>query len=104
MTSTISVDSLSTLPTDKIHPSHTDIELVNQLFPSKPSCLQTICLNIQDTLLVGIIIYLFGIPNIDIFLKTTIPFTRTSNYKLFLIKSLLAMSLYYIITTFILKK
>lgn len=98
----VAADPLESLPTDKIMPSHSDIQLVTQLFPKQIGIVEKLCLNIQDTILVGIIIYLFGIPQIDTFLTTSIPFTRSSNYKLFLVKSIFAMLLFYTLTTFIL--
>lgn len=96
-------DLISQLPSDKIQPSHEELQLINMLFKEN----NTKILNfneIKETLLVGILFILFSIPQLDYFIKKFIPITNNSIYFLIIIKTIFILLLFWLINHFYLKK
>jgi hypothetical protein len=77
-------DSLLNLPTDKIPPSQSELQIVNTLFHHKKE-INNIFLEAKESLVVGIIFLLFSIPQVDNLIQKFLPVTQNSSYILLLI-------------------
>jgi hypothetical protein len=102
--STTSSDLLTDLPSDKIQPSHEELQLVNMLFKQHNSTMYLIFNEAKEALFVGILFILFSIPQLDDLIKKFIPIANNSIYFLIIIKALLLMLLFWLIKHFYLAK
>jgi hypothetical protein len=97
-------DLLTSLPVDKIQPSHEEIQIVDTLFKNHSSTMNTIFNEAKESLIVGILFILFSMPQVDELLQRFIPITATSFYFLILIKAALVMVAFWLIKYFYLSK
>ena len=96
-------DVLSTLPTDKIPPTQSELQILNTLFNHKKE-INNILTEAKEAIIVGIIFLLFSIPQLDSFIQKFIPITEKSTYILLLIKILFVIVLFWVIKHFYLIK
>ena len=89
-------DRLQDLPTDKSLPTHNETILINSLFHKK-NTFDTLLKHTKDLLLLAIIFIIFSIPQIDTLIKKFIQPAQTSLYILIGVKTLLFISLFFII-------
>ena len=92
-------DLIKNLPTNDSDPTPTEVEILKTLFPEK-----SMSFNIKDILLVGSLFIIFSLSPVDSLLKKLFPFTENASYLLVLIKAVIVMILYWIISTFIILK
>lgn len=91
-------DLIKDLPSDKVPPSSDEIQIIDILFKnSDPVAMNNLFKELKDVLIVGILIILFSIPQLDALVNSFIPITQTSVYFLILIKTLCIMACYWII-------
>ena len=91
-----SEDKLIDLPFDKSVPTHNETILINSLFHKK-NTLDTIFKHIKDLLLLAAIFILFSLPQVDLLINKFVTSTQTSIYILIAVKTLLFISLFFII-------
>jgi hypothetical protein len=96
-------DVLSTLPTDKIPPTQSELQMLNTLFNHKKE-INNILTEAKEAIIVGIIFLLFSVPQIDSLIQKFIPITEKSTYILLLIKILLVIVLFWVVKHFYLIK
>jgi len=89
-------DKLQDLPTDKSIPSHNETILINSLFHKK-NTIDTVFKHIKDLLLLAAIFIVFSLPQVDLLINKFVISSRTSIYILIGIKTLLFISLFFII-------
>lgn len=96
-------DVLSTLPTDKIPPTSSELQIINTLFNHKKE-INNILIEAKEAIIVGIIFLLFSVPQLDSLIQKFIPITEKSTYILLLIKILFVIVLFWVIKHFYLIK
>ena len=96
-------DVLSTLPTDKIPPTSSELQILNTLFNHKKE-INNILSEAKEAIIVGIIFLLFSVPQLDSLIQKFIPITEKSTYILLLIKILFVIVLFWVIKHFYLIK
>ena len=96
-------DVLSTLPTDKIPPTSSELQILNTLFNHKKE-INNILIEAKEAIIVGIIFLLFSVPQLDSLIQKFIPITEKSTYILLLIKILFVIVLFWVIKHFYLIK
>ena len=96
-------DVLSTLPTDKIPPTQSELQILNTLFNHKKE-INNILSEAKEAIIVGIIFLLFSVPQLDSLIQKFIPITEKSTYILLLIKILFVIVLFWVIKHFYLIK
>ena len=97
----INADLIKDLPTDKVEPSHDELQMMDMLFKNtSTSSMNNLFKELKDSLIVAILFIVFSIPQIDSLLNKYIPITQTSLYILILIKSIFVMGLYWLIKHF----
>lgn len=90
-------DSIDALPTDQNNPTHTEIQIVEQLFKQKHNTIQKFLGGTKDVLVVGFIFLLFSLPQFDELLKKVLPSTEKSPYILVAIKAVLFAFVYFLV-------
>ena len=93
-------DSLKNLPSDKVMPSHTEINIIDTLFKHKKSTLERMMGGVKNILILGLLFILFSLPQLDTLLQTWIKITATSPYILIVVKAILFMVVYFCIENF----
>jgi hypothetical protein len=96
-------DVLSTLPTDKIPPTPSELQILNTLFNHKKE-INNILSEAKEAIIVGIIFLLFSVPQLDSLIQKFIPITEKSTYILLLIKILFVIVLFWVVKHFYLIK
>jgi hypothetical protein len=96
-------DVLSTLPTDKIPPTQSELQMLNTLFNHKKE-INNILTEAKEAIIVGIIFLLFSVPQVDSLIQKFIPITEKSTYILLLIKILFVIVLFWVVKHFYLIK
>jgi hypothetical protein len=97
-------DLVSTLPVDKVQPSHEELQMVDMLFKQHNGTMNKIFVEAKESLIVGILFILFSIPQVDDIIQRFIPITQNSIYILILIKTSFVMILFWITKHFYLSK
>jgi len=90
-------DIIQNLPIDQTIPSTNEIKIVDTLFKEKKKFIDKFLSNTKDLLILCILFILFSLTQIDTVLQKFIPITRTSQYILVVIKSLMFVSVYFLI-------
>ena len=96
-------DIISQLPSDKIQPTHNELRIVNSLFKNN-NLMTSIFIEAKDSLLVGILIVIFSLSQVDDLIKRFLPITEKSPYILILVKACAAMALFWLIKYFYLSR
>jgi hypothetical protein len=96
-------DPLSNLPTDKIPPTSSELQMVNALFTHKKE-INNILIEAKESIIVGIIFLLFSLPQIDSIIQKFLPITEKLPYILLLIKILFVMLAFWVVKHFYLVK
>jgi len=97
-------DIIDSLPTDQNNPTHSEIQIVDQLFKQKHSTVQKILQGTKDVLIIGFIFILFSVPQFDELLKKIVPSTQTSPYILVIVKAILFSFMYFLVKNLYLVK
>jgi hypothetical protein len=96
-------DIISQLPSDKTQPSHNELKIINSLFKNN-NLMTSLFIEVKDSFLVGILVVLFSLSQVDYFIKSFLPITEKSPYILILIKAISAMILFWLIKYFYLSR
>lgn len=98
-------DSINELPMNKDSTNAKELHIINSLFdePNK-TILQSMMVDIKDTVLIAILFILFSLPQIDDIILNLIPQPSKSIYILLIIKSLLIASTWWFIKYFYLSR
>lgn len=97
-------DPIAQLPVDQSQPSNSEIQIINTLFKKNRKTADIIVDEAKDAILVGVLVAIFCIPQVDEQLKKYVPITRNSLPILILIKGMAATFLFWIITHFYLSR
>ncbi len=97
-------DNISTLPVDKIPPTHDDLEIVNNLFPMQSIPMQIVASESKDAVIVGLLFVMFSLPPVDDFIKKFLPVTEKAPYLLIFIKAFAFIILFWILKNFYLSR
>lgn len=90
-------DSIDALPTDQNNPTHSEIQIVDQLFKQSHGTVQKILRGTKDVLVVALIFLLFSLPQFDELLKKFVPSAEKSLYILIGVKAILFAFVYFIV-------
>ena len=90
-------DAIDILPTDQNIPTHSEIQIVDQLFKQNHTTIQKILIGLKDIIIVGILFLCFITPQFDDVLKRFVPSTESSPYILMFIKTLLFSFAYFLV-------
>lgn len=96
-------DLISELPTDETPPSEQEFQVINTLFKKNGNMLKKIGSEFKDVVIVGVLFVIFSTEFVDKLIKK-IPIAASSPYFLLLIKTVILMSLFWIIKYFYLSK
>jgi hypothetical protein len=91
-----SEDKLIDLPFDKSVPTHNETIIINSLFHKK-NTVDTIFKHTKDLLLLATIFIIFSLPQVDTLIMKIVQPTQKSLYILIGVKTLLFISLFFII-------
>ena len=97
-------DPITGLPVDQELPQHNEVEIVNTLFKKNRSAFDVVLEDSKDALLVGVLVILFCLPQIDVLIGKVIPITSTSPYVLLLTKGAIAVAAFWLIKYFYLSR
>lgn len=97
-------DIIEQLPSDQTVPSHNEIRLVDTLFQQKKSIVDKILTNTKDIMIIGLLFVVISLPPVDVLIKKFITITENSPYILIVVKALLLMILYFIVSNFYLSR
>jgi hypothetical protein len=90
-------DMIDKLPTDKSIPTHEEIELVDKVFEKQKGAIDKIFFHIKDLIVLALLYIVFSLPFVDNIIKSCITSAGNSYYILVGIKTLLFVSIYYLI-------
>lgn len=88
-------DAITLLPIDKVPPSHSDVQMIDQLFPQKPSILSRFCSFLQLPFILAIVFLVIEFPQVKVILWNIIPTSKRSVYNLWILKTILATVICY---------
>lgn len=97
-------DIIEQLPSDQTVPSHNEIRLVDTLFQQKKGIVDKILANTKDILIIGLLFVIISLQPVDELIKKFITITENSPYILIVVKALLLMILYFIVSNFYLSR
>lgn len=90
-------DSIAQLPVDQNPPSPNEVQIINTLFKKHRSTMEIIMDEAKDSVLAGVLVILFTLPQVDGFINKLVPMTEKSIYVLVLIKGLVAIVAFWLI-------
>ena len=90
-------DLIDSLPTDENLPTHSEIQIIDELFQQNHGTVQKFLMKTRSLLVLGLLFILLSLPQVDEVVKKFIPSTETSFYILIAVKALLFMSIYFIL-------
>ncbi len=98
-------DIIDDLPTDHTVPSHSEINIVNNLFKENKSGMYRILHELKTAILIGVLFIIFSIPHVDDLIKRIIPSSYAGSiYILLLVKAILLVIVFYFINNFYIMK
>lgn len=97
-------DPIAQLPVDQSTPNQSETEIINTLFKKNRRTMDVIVTELKDSFIVGILVVLVCLPQIDIIINKILPITTKSPYFLLLIKAIIAIALFWIIKHFYLSR
>ena len=97
-------DIIEQLPSDQTVPSHNEIRLVETLFQQKKTIVDKILTNTKDILIIGLLFIVISLQPVDELIKKFITITESSPYILIVVKALLLMILYFVVSNFYLSR
>jgi hypothetical protein len=93
----MSSDDILQLPSDKLPPTHLEIQMVDTLFKKQKSMIDRIFLSAKNIILMGILFIVLNIPQIDGLIFKIFPSSEKSQYILILLKACIFMASFYLI-------
>ena len=96
-------DNIEDLPTDEKSPEVNEMYLVNSLFSNNNNSAE-LFKGFKDTIIVGFLFILLNMPFINNIIKGIFKFTKNSHIIFILIKTIILMTLYFVIINFALSK
>ena len=100
----INGDPIAQLPVDQSTPNQSETQIINTLFKKNRKTMDVIFTELKDSFIVGILVVLVCLPQIDIIINKILPITTKSPYFLLLIKAIIAIALFWIIKHFYLSR
>jgi hypothetical protein len=97
-------DPLSQLPVDKTPPSQNEIHIIDTLFKKHRGTMDIIFEEAKGAIIVGLLVVLFCLPNIDTIIQKFLPITQKSLYFLLVVKGLIASVIYWLVKHFYLSR
>jgi len=97
-------DPIAQLPIDKTPPSQNEIHIIDSLFKKHRRTMDVIFEEAKGAIIVGLLVVLFCLPNIDTIIQKFLPITQKSLYFLLFFKGLIAAVLYWLIKHFYLSR
>jgi hypothetical protein len=97
-------DDINVLPFDQSNPTDTEMQIANSLFKENYSNVEKIMFGLKDVFVIGILFFVFSLPQLDEMIKGFYPYTATSVYALMFAKAILFMVAYFVIKNMYLVK
>ena len=97
-------DPIAKLPVDKNPPNINEIHIIDTLFKKHRRTIDVIFEEAKESLIVGLLIITFCLPQVDSILTKFLPITQKSLYFLLLLKAILASILYWFMKHFYLSR
>lgn len=97
-------DPIAKLPIDKTPPSQNEIHIIDSLFKKHRRTMDVIFEEAKGAIIVGLLVVLFCLPNIDTIIQKFLPITQKSLYFLLLVKGLIASVIYWLVKHFYLSR
>lgn len=97
-------DSIMNLPVDNSIPSEAESHIVNTLFNTHKTTTNAIMQESKDSFIVGVLIILMSMSQIDQLIKKMLPVTTKSEYILLLVKGMLGALIFWVIKHFYLSR
>ena len=102
--SKMQADDISSLPVDASTPSKVEADILDKLFKRNKTTLDKVMANMQDVLIVGLIFFVLSIPQVRVLLGKIWPTSASSPLVGTAILSVIAMTVYFVITNLVLMK
>lgn len=100
----IAGDPIAQLPVDQVPPNPSEIQIIDTLFKKHRGTMEVIAEESKDAMLVGILVIVSCLPQINSLINKLLPMTSTSIYIMYLIKGLGAAIFYWLIKHFYLSR
>ena len=97
-------DPIAQLPVDKTPPSQNEIHIIDSLFKKHRKTMDVIFEEAKSAIIVGLLVIMFCLPNIDTIIQKFLPITQKSLYFLLFFKGLIASVMYWLIKHFYLSR
>lgn len=97
-------DPIAQLPVDKTHPSQNEIHIIDTLFKKHRGTMDIIFEEAKGAIIVGLLVIMFCLPNIDSIIQKFLPITQKSLYFLLLVKGIIASVIYWLVKHFYLSR
>lgn len=91
------MDYLESLPTDDYPVKPDDAKLIKNILIADESPLYRIILEFKDPIISGLLFIIFNMQGFDDFLKSTVPYARSSDTSLILFKAIIFIILLFLI-------
>lgn len=91
-------DILENLPSDKLEPSNEELSIIHSLFKKKENKIKIILYSLKNIFIAGFLFIILSLPVFDTILNKIFPFTQKSAYLSLIVKAVIFMIIYYIIT------
>lgn len=92
-------DLIENLPTDNSDVSEDEQEVIDMIFEENKSTFEALANEIKSVAIVGLLFFVFSIPQLDSLFKGLLPITNNV-YILILLKSLIVMVIYWLVKHF----
>ena len=97
-------DPIAQLPVDKTPPSQNEIHIIDTLFKKHRKTMDVIFEEAKGAIIVGLLVIMFCLPNIDSIIQKFLPITQKSLYFLLFVKGLIASIIYWLVKHFYLSR
>lgn len=97
-------DHITQLPVDQKPANQLEKEIINTLFKKNQMTMDVIFTELKDSIIVGILVVLVCLPQIDSIINKLLPITTNSPYYLLLVKAIIAIALFWVIKHFYLSR
>lgn len=97
-------DSIAHLPVDQNPPSPNEVQIIDTLFKKHRNTMEIIMDEAKDSVLAGVLVILFALPQVDNLINKFVPVSEKSIYILLLIKGLIATIAFWLIKHFYLSR
>ena len=91
------IDNISTLPIDDTPPIQDELKILDTLFKENHSSFYLFFESIKEVILAGLLFILLSIPQVDEYIFSFFPSSKTSKTHLLLVKTIIFMGLFFVL-------